>query len=166
MQAIAPGVISLLHGTPPAARAAGGGVWRVYLILLLVLVIQVVGMGRTLGLVRRWHARTGRPTGWRAGLVHIGLPLALNLGWAGAILVGLPAVSGFSLQFLGYLYPDVIATLTVSAVVALGWAILRTALVMATPRGTDTPIAGPRPTSGPTGRPSSAAMEPSPGVEP
>jgi CubicO group peptidase (beta-lactamase class C family) len=154
MQAIGPGVIGLLHGGQPPAPAAGG-VWRVYLVLLLVIAIQLGGMGRTLGLPRRWRARPERrPTGWRAGLGQIGLSLALNLGWGIAILAGLPAASGYSLRFLGMMYPDVIASLTASALTALGWAVLRTALVGVTLRGTPAPTTAwappaPRPADGP-----------------
>ena len=88
--------------------------------------------------MRRWRAQPERlPTGRSAGGRHIWLPLGSNLIRGTAILAGLPAVSGYSLQFLGFLYPDVVATLVVSALAALGWGVLRTGLAFVALRGSD-----------------------------
>jgi CubicO group peptidase (beta-lactamase class C family) len=129
--ALAPGIISLLHGEQPPQQSAGRGVWLVYAALLLVVGVQIGGMVRTIRALRQRHSRPGqRPTGRWADARQIGLPLAANLVWGLAILVGLPAVSGLSLRFLSYMFPDVIAILFASALVALAWGALRTALLL------------------------------------
>jgi hypothetical protein len=64
-------------------------------------------------------------------LARAGLPLVLNGGWAAAILIGIPVATGTSLRWLGYLFPDVITTLTASAGVALFWGFARIPLVLA-----------------------------------
>jgi hypothetical protein len=139
--AITAGVVGLLHGQQPPAPPVGSGLWLVYAPFLLLVAIQIAGMGRSL-LLWRWRAQPAqRPAGRRAVLWRIGLPLALNLLWGLTILVGIPAVTEVSLQSFGYLYPDLIATLTTSAVIALGWGLLRTALALLALRTTGAPSA-------------------------
>jgi CubicO group peptidase (beta-lactamase class C family) len=131
IEAIAPGVVGLLHGQQPPAQPVSYGIWLVYAVLLLLVAIQIAGMGRSILLLQRWRVRpVQRPARRRAVLRRIGLPLALNLAWGLAILAGIPALAKVSLQHLSYDLPDVVATLTVSAVVALGWGFLRMALAM------------------------------------
>jgi hypothetical protein len=128
---ITPGVVGLLHGRPPPVQQVGYGLWFVYAVLLLLIAIQVTGIAHSTVLLRRWRAQPARlPAGPRAILWRIGLPLVLNLSWGLAILSGMPAAAGASLWTLVAFYPDVITTLSISAVVALGWAFLRTALAI------------------------------------
>jgi CubicO group peptidase (beta-lactamase class C family) len=53
-------------------------------VLLLIIAIQVAGMVYTVVRLRRWQLGRTRPLGRRARLWQIGLPLVINLGWAGA----------------------------------------------------------------------------------
>jgi CubicO group peptidase (beta-lactamase class C family) len=124
------GVVSLLHGQQPAPPPSDDR-WLVYTVLLLVIAIQLAGIIYSLSLIRRWRVLPERrPASRGAMLWHIGLPLVINLTWGIAILFVLPAQLGIPPRILAASFPDVILILTLSAVTALAWSILRTALVL------------------------------------
>jgi CubicO group peptidase (beta-lactamase class C family) len=125
------GVAELLLGQPPTVFPASSTPMLILGVLLFVVAVQASGMARTATLLRRWHSRPEqRPQGWTAVAVRIGLPLLCNVGWGLVVLVGLPTFVGWPLSFLRYIAPDFGTTLLVSAVVALGWGITRTAVLL------------------------------------
>jgi hypothetical protein len=122
---IAEGVTHVvLGGQPPAPSDSRA--WMVYLILLGLVLIQMVGMLRSLVILRRWRAQSeGRPQGrWPLGW-HVIRPLIVNLGWA---LVVLALFARLSLPDLLLGAPDLASVLLGSSLVALAWAVARTVL--------------------------------------
>ncbi|HLF74360.1 MAG TPA: serine hydrolase domain-containing protein [Anaerolineales bacterium] len=128
--AIGYGVVSLLHRQQPAPPPDDDR-WLVYTVLLVVAVIQAAGMMHTLSVIRRWRIQPERrPAGRGTMLWHIGLPLAINLAWGIAILIVLPSLVSIPRRILAASFPDVNMILTLSAMVALAWSILRTAMAL------------------------------------
>jgi CubicO group peptidase (beta-lactamase class C family) len=126
------GVAQLLLGQPATVFPASSTPTLLYAVLLLAIAVQIAGMARTATLLRRWHSRPAqRPQGWIAVAVRIGLPLLCNVGWGLFALLGVPGLfGGVPLSFIRYIAPDFGATLVVSGVVALGWGIMRTAVML------------------------------------
>jgi CubicO group peptidase (beta-lactamase class C family) len=125
------GVAELLLGQPPTVFPASRTPTLLYGVLILAVAVQVAGMARTATLLRRWRGRPEqRPQGWTAVAVPIGLPLVCNVGWGLFALMGVPAFFRTPLSFIIYLAPDFGTTLLVSGVVALGWGITRTAVML------------------------------------
>jgi hypothetical protein len=126
------GVAELLLGQPATVFPASSTPTLLYAVLLLAVAAQIAGMARTATLLRRWHSRPEqRPQGWIAVVVRIGLPLLCNVGWGLFALVGVPVLfGGVPLSFIRYIAPDFGTTLLVSGVVALGWGITRTAVLL------------------------------------
>lgn len=97
--------------------------------ILIVTLMFVVAMARSVMVLRRWRAAPEqRPHGGRSVIWHVGAPLALHVAWASLLLLGFPQVANQSLPFLMLYIPDLGYTLVVSALLILGWGILRTAL--------------------------------------
>jgi CubicO group peptidase (beta-lactamase class C family) len=122
MGTVAEGVASLAQGQEPAPPPSNIGVFLIYSVVFGVLMLQAAGMIRSAMAFRRGRV----PRGWFGPGWHIGLALALNLGWALLVLVLLPKQFGLPLLILGQGLPDLAYPLLVSGVVAVGWAILRT----------------------------------------
>lgn len=129
LQGIAAGVTNLLIGRQPPAAASNWFLLIFYSAVLGIIVTQALGMLRSVALLRRWREQAADPPGgWLAIGWYVVLSLAFNLIWALLILVGLPRVFGpLPVVMLGM--PDLGPLLVGSGVVALGWAIVRTALV-------------------------------------
>jgi CubicO group peptidase (beta-lactamase class C family) len=120
----------LLLGQPATLFPAGRTPTLLYAVLFLAIIVQLAGMARTALLLHRWKRRPEqRPQGRRAVALRLWLPLVLNLGWGLFALLGVPALFGMPLSFIGYLAPDFGATLLASGAIALGWGIARTALL-------------------------------------
>ena len=129
---IANGVTSLLVGQAPPAAASNMPTLLAYAALAGVVALQLAGMVRSTAALRRWRAQPERaPRGWLQVLLHVGLPLLVNLAWALAVLVGMPRVFGVPLAVLVAGIPDFGSILVVSGATALGWSVLRTALAWA-----------------------------------
>jgi hypothetical protein len=115
-------------------------------VLLLSIAIQLAGMALTL--VRLWrmqsqlapNGRSQRPS-QRTMVLQIGLPLVINLAWGLLVLVGAPRFLNMPLSFIQYMLPTLGYTLLVSGLVALGWGVVRTALVYLALRTAGTPTA-------------------------
>jgi CubicO group peptidase (beta-lactamase class C family) len=122
MGTVAEGVASLLEGQEPPSPPSNTGIFVVYAALLGVIVLQLGGMIRSGAALRRRRLPTGR-FGPKS---RTGVALALNLGWAVLVLVLLPKQFGVPLLTLAQGLPDLAYALLVSAVIALGWAVLRT----------------------------------------
>jgi CubicO group peptidase (beta-lactamase class C family) len=121
---IADGVLSLMLGDTPASLSGQPAFGLIYGGFALVGLAQIAGMIRSALVLRRWRSRPGeRPRGRRRAW-RIGLPLALNLGWAALVLIGLPAA--VNLSEVGYQIPDLTYALLASGAVALAWAAIRT----------------------------------------
>jgi CubicO group peptidase (beta-lactamase class C family) len=120
----------LLLGQAPTTFPVTRTSTLLYAALLITVAVQAAGMARTMILLHRWRNQPKlHPQGRTAAALHVGLLLLLNLGWGLFALVVVPMFFGASLSFLLYLVPDFSATLLASGAVALGWAIVRTALV-------------------------------------
>lgn len=123
MGSIATGVASLLAGRQPPAPPSRAPLFIVYSFLFALVSVQAAGMTRA---VRRLRSRR-LPTGRWGRRSRTGLALATNLGWALLVLVLLPKQFGVPLLTLAQGLPDLAYLLLVSGVVALGWAVIRTA---------------------------------------
>jgi hypothetical protein len=126
MATVAEGVTSLLEERKPAPPPSNSFSFLAYAALFAVLVIQARGIVHS---VRAFGS--GRLDGhWR-----IGLALALNLCWAAVVLVLVPKQLGLPLLTVAQGLPDFAYLLFASGVVALGWAIARTAWAYAVLHG-------------------------------
>ncbi len=133
--AIARGVLGLLVGrqltTPPVTNANQ----VLFLILLAVGALQVLGIARSVVLLRRWRAQSARRP---RGLIRVGgrivAPLMVSLAWALVCLVGLPLLLGGSLPALLLTVPDFAVVLVASGVVAAAWGLCRAILAIRTIR--------------------------------
>jgi hypothetical protein len=133
MRMISEGVTSLLEGREPTAPPSNLAAFLVYAVLFGIVVLQLRGMSRSAVMLRG-----GRVRGSRIGpRLRIGVSLALNLGWALLVLVVVPKQLGLTLPVLAQGLPDLAYVLLVSAVVALGWGIVRTAWAYAVLRKVD-----------------------------
>jgi CubicO group peptidase (beta-lactamase class C family) len=137
------GVISLLAGRQPAAAGSNNVFQLILLVIVGIIALMVIGMIRSIVVLRRWRTQPGRRPQGRRGIVwHVVLPLVLQLALALLFLIGLPQVLFQSPLPLFFLWlPDYGYTLLIGGLVALGWGILRTVLAYVALR---TPVA-PRP---------------------
>jgi hypothetical protein len=123
MQTIANGVTSLLEGREPPPPPSNTAIFLVYAFVFGIMVLQLRGMIRSVNTLRQGRVPRGRiGPRWR-----IALSLALSLAWALLVLVLLPRQLGVSLLVVVAqpYFPDLTYLLVVSAVVALGWGIVR-----------------------------------------
>jgi CubicO group peptidase (beta-lactamase class C family) len=84
LQGLSSGVISLLRGeAPPEVPMPHHPLLAsATLLVAVVTVLMLLGIVRTIVLLRRWRTRPqSRPRGPRAMALRVGLPLIANLGW-------------------------------------------------------------------------------------
>jgi len=129
IQAVAPGVLSLLmRHKPSAVRPYDVEPLAILLVALAACALQILGIARLIALVRRWHAQPAR---WERGMAgvgrHVALPLGLNLLWALTCLVVVPQQLATPLWLL--VRVDVGLVMVVSGAIALVWGLLRSVLV-------------------------------------
>ena len=127
MTAIANGVaVMLIGGEAPAPTSSSRSLWVVYGVVLGILLIQCVGMVRSVRTIRAWRADPlRRPRGaLRIGL-RVGLPLLVSWSWALIVLVGLPRIIRAPLRAVLMGLPDLGYPLVASAVLAFGWGLAR-----------------------------------------
>jgi CubicO group peptidase (beta-lactamase class C family) len=130
IEGIAVGVTSLLVGRALPDAASFYDTIIFYIIILGIAALQVVGIIRSLGKLRRWRTQPARrPHGWLALMWHVVMPVVLNLIPALLFLVGAPQLFG-PLSGLIYVAPDLGYVMVVSGVVALSWSVLRTGLAL------------------------------------
>ena len=140
---ISAGVMSLLLGRqpPPLDNEV---LLAILFVALGACVLQVLGIARSVVLLRRWHAQPHRrPRGAVGMLVRVGLPLALNLLWALICLVVVPRVFDTPLSLLPT--SDVGLVVVVSGTLALVWGILRAVLAFVVLRTPGVPKAAEAP---------------------
>jgi hypothetical protein len=131
MDALAFGVANLLVGRQPAPAEADRFLQIVFAIILAGLLLQVIGIIWSAGRLRRWQREPERrPRGWRSILWHVGGPFVLYLALGLMWLVGIPAFFDRSLAIIILYIPDMGYTLLAGGVLAIGWAFLRTGLVL------------------------------------
>ena len=124
-QTIAPNIVNLLVGRQPMVEHVYDSL-MVHSIVVGLVVIQILGMIRSVVLFRRWRNQPQhQPTGWLSRGWQIALPLVLNLLWACFILVGLPRIFA-PLPALLWGIPDLGYMLVGSGLLALGWGVIRT----------------------------------------
>jgi CubicO group peptidase (beta-lactamase class C family) len=128
------GVLGRLVGrqlaTPPVTNANQ----TLFFVLLGVVVLQVLGIARSVVLLRRWRARPARrPRGLIRVTARVVLPLLVGLAWALVCLVGLPMLGG-SLSLLLLTTPDLGWLLVASGTVSLVWGVTRAVLAVSTLR--------------------------------
>jgi CubicO group peptidase (beta-lactamase class C family) len=130
IEGIAVGVTSLLVGRPLPEAAPFYDTIVFYIIVLGIAILQVVGINRSMGKLRRWRTQPARrPHGWRGMVWHVAVPLVLNLIPAVLFLVVVPSLFG-PLSLLIYVSPDLGYLMLVSGLVALAWSALRTGLAI------------------------------------
>ena len=126
---IAVGVANLVVGQPALPGAEDRLFQAVTVLAFVIIGIQVFGMVRTTTRLRRWRRHPEkRPSGALPLAWHLGLPLAINLGWAAVVLLGLPLVFGLTLAESVFNLGDFAYLIAGSAAVALLWGPLRTLL--------------------------------------
>jgi hypothetical protein len=133
------GVISLVTGRQPPV-AASDNFLQIFLIGILgITALMVIGIIHSIITLRRWRVQpVCRPQGWRGIVWHVVLPFGLHFVLGLLLLVGLP--QGFfevPLSDILLFVPDLGYTLLVSGLVAMGWSILRTVLVVFALRRSD-----------------------------
>jgi polyferredoxin len=90
---------------------------------------MLVGIGRTVLLLRRWRTRPeSRPRGPWAMVLRVGLPLLANLAWGLGLLFAFPQLA-YPLMPTMLLVPDLGYLVVASGLAALTWGTLRTVLV-------------------------------------
>src|SRR6266536_3910409 len=126
---IARGVLGLLVGRRLTAEPSMTGNQTAFFVLLAVVVLQALGIARSVALLRRCRSQPARrPRGLLRVTGRVVAPALLNLAWALLCLVGLPALLSGSLPVLLLLLPDFGTVLVLSGVVAAAWGIGRAAL--------------------------------------
>jgi CubicO group peptidase (beta-lactamase class C family) len=145
MTGIANGVAGMLIGLePPALSSSSRSLWVVYGVVLGILVMQIVGVFRSVRTIRRWRIDpVRRPTGaLRIGL-RVGMPLLVSWTWALIVLVGLPQMIRAPLPAVLMGLPDLGYPLVASAVLAFGWGLARAVWAVRTLRTPPTPVSTP-----------------------
>jgi CubicO group peptidase (beta-lactamase class C family) len=145
MTGIANGVAGMLIGEePPAPSSSSRSLWVVYGVVLGILVIQVVGMVRSVRTIGTWRAvPSRRPTGALRIALRVGLPLLVSWTWALLVLVGLPQVIRAPLPAVLMGLPDLGYPLVASAILAFGWGLARAVWAIRTLRTPRTPVSTP-----------------------
>ena len=147
MTGIAYGVAGMLIGEEPPATSSSRSLWVVYGVVLGILVLQVVGMVRSVRTIRGWRTVSSRrPTGALRITLRVGLPLLVSWTWALLVLVGLPQVIRAPLPAVLMGLPDLGYPLVASAVLAFGWGLARFIWAIRTlrtpPSDAPTPLTG------------------------
>jgi MFS superfamily sulfate permease-like transporter len=143
LQALSGGVISQLHGqAPPDVPMPHHPILASAMLLVAVVsVLQLLGIARSVVLLRRWRTQPNRrPRGRWAVMIRVGVPLVSNLAWGLFMLIGFPQVL-YPLSLTLLLVPDLGYLVVVSGAVALSWGIVRTVLAYLALRQSGTPKA-------------------------
>jgi CubicO group peptidase (beta-lactamase class C family) len=121
MGTVADGVTSLLEGREPPSPPSNVAIFIVYAALFAMLVLQARGIAKSVVALRRGRIRRGRIGPWW----RIGLLLMLSLVWAVFVLVLVPKQLGLPLSVLATGFPDLVYLLLASALVGLGWTVVK-----------------------------------------
>jgi hypothetical protein len=131
MTEIAYGVADMLAGRRPAETSTATSLRAVYGFALGVIILQVIGVARSMRTFRRWRTVPGRAplTSTRLWL-RIAMSMLVNWMWAATVLVLLPRKIGAPLSALLMGLPDLTYPLVASAVFALVWGPVRAGLAI------------------------------------
>ena len=121
MGTVADGVTSLLEGREPPSPPSNVAIFIVYAALLALLVLQARGIVKGVVALRRGLIRRGRIGPWW----RVAITLVLSLVWALFVLVLVPKQLGLPLSVVATGFPDLVYLLLASALVALGWAVVK-----------------------------------------
>jgi hypothetical protein len=130
LQGLSSGVISLLHEQAPrdVPMPHHPILAPAMLLVAVVSVLQVLGILRSVMLLKRWRTQPNSHSRGRwVVALRVGLPLVLNVGWGLFMLIGFPNLL-YPLSLTLLLMPDLGYLVVVSGVVALSWGIVRTVL--------------------------------------
>ena len=130
LQGLSSGVISLLLGeAPPEVPMPHHPLLATaMLVVAVVTALMLVGIVRTVVLLRRWRIRPdSRPRGPRAMALRVGLPFIANIGWGLGLLLAFPQVA-YPLMPTMLIVPDLGYLVVASGLAAVTWGILRTVL--------------------------------------
>jgi CubicO group peptidase (beta-lactamase class C family) len=131
MTGIAFGITDMLTGRTPSATSTATSLWAVYGVVLAIIILQAIGVARSLRTFRRWRTMPGRtPTASIRFWLRIALPVLANWMWAFTVLVLLPRKIGAPLSALLMGLPDLAYPLIGSAVFALAWSPVRAGLAI------------------------------------
>ena len=129
------GVLGLLVGRQPATTDSTNANQVLFFVVLAVVGLQVLGIARSIVLLRRWRARPARrPRGPLRVTARVVLPLLVSLAWALVCLVVLPVFLGGSLSLLLLTTPDFGWLLVASGTISLVWGVTRAILAVRTLR--------------------------------
>ena len=131
LQGLSSGVISMLRGeAPPEVPMPHHPLLAsATLLVAVVTILMLLGIARSIVLLRRWRSRPeSRPRGRRAMVLRVGLPLLANLGWGLGLLFVFPQIA-YPLTPTMLIVPDLGYLVVASSLAALTWGILRTVLV-------------------------------------
>jgi CubicO group peptidase (beta-lactamase class C family) len=132
---IARGVLGLLVGRQLTTPSVTNGNQVLFFVVLGVAGLQVLGIVRSVVLLRRWRAQPARrPRGPVRVTGRVVVPLLASLVWALVCLVGLPWLLGGSWSVVLLTMPDFGWVLLASGVVAAVWGVGRAVLAVGTLR--------------------------------
>ena len=144
------GVVAMLQGNPPPAPAANP-LMLLYGGIMVLAVLQLIGMGWSALVLRRWWQEPARRPrrAWRPVLWRLALPVALQMLVAFVFLVALPTLlyQGAPLRFIIAADPDIGYVMAVSGGLALLWSIIHTivGLALLRPHGSSVRATSPLP---------------------
>jgi CubicO group peptidase (beta-lactamase class C family) len=127
MDTTANGVVARLVGakTPPPPGLSQEPYLVIFLVFLAVGVLQLVGIGRSVVLLRRWRAHPERRPRSIAGVgLRVVVSFVLNLLWALVALVVVPRLIGSPLWTVVYQPSDVGLVVVLSGGIALIWGVV------------------------------------------
>jgi CubicO group peptidase (beta-lactamase class C family) len=132
LRAIAYGVASLLHGQQPAPVETNSSATDFLRIIVALAAGQTLVMIWSVITLRRFAGRAveGGAGGWKSVVRHAVLPLLLYLPLALVFLVGVPMVFRYPWPMLLIFVPDVGWVALAAGVLALGWSLIRTGVVL------------------------------------
>ena len=131
MLTIADGVLSLVVGQQPPAVPSSGLmvlIWRAVMALAVVQLLMMIWSALTLRRLARSTPRAVR--GWLSIARYVVAPLLFYLLLALVFLGGLPLIFSYSWPLLLLSLPDMGTVALVCGVAALGWVIIRTAVMV------------------------------------
>ncbi len=131
MGTLADGVTSLLEGREPPSPPSNMPIFVVYVFLFALLVLQARGIAKAAVALHRGDIRPRRLGPWW----RVGLTLFVSFLWAAFVLILVPKQLGLPLSVLATGFPDLVYLLLASALVALGWAVVKAVWTFTALRG-------------------------------
>jgi hypothetical protein len=132
MRGIAYGVASLLQGQQPSPIETNSSATDLLRIMVVIAAVQALAMVGSAITLRRFVRRTAKGVvgGWVSLVRQIVLPLLLYLPLALVFLVGVPLIFAYPWPLLLLTLPDIGWVALIAGVLALGWSLLRTGVVL------------------------------------